>query len=434
MQSILAKTGWTLLLFFSFVPVVIWYLMPNTAYRYASVEMVTTSLGQVTGLVGLVMFALSLFLSMRHRWFEPFFGGMNNVYIAHHQLGGIAFFLLLLHPLFLVYSYAKTSFAAGFLFLFPGEDWTVNVGIAALLLLMSLLIITYWADLPYQLWRFTHKFLGIALVLGAVHGMMVSSDVSRTPLLWWYMVGICGLGVIGFVYRSVLGRFLVPRYAYTLQKIVSLGSGIVELHLVPESEHWIHFVPGQFLFITFGSRGGFETHPFSISSAPADSGIRLTVKALDDFTNKLDRYKEHSTVYLEGPYGKFSPVYHPSKSYIWIGGGIGITPFISMARALVGQTISIDLYYAVRDESEAVYMNELITLAKDNPLFKIILWTSKTNGRLTGKSVTTYSPDYQSRDIFFCGPPPMMHGLKKQLRELGVNPTRLISEEFSMLD
>src|SRR6266480_2383704 len=141
------------------------------------------SIGQVLGLVGVVMFSLNFVLSTRLKSFEDFFGGMNRVYVAHHIFGGIALIILLFHPLFLAASYLPYSVKAAALYLLPGEDWSINFGIAALLLLISLLLITFFINLPYQIWQFTHKFLGLAFFIASIHGLYISSDIMNNFLM-----------------------------------------------------------------------------------------------------------------------------------------------------------------------------------------------------------------------------------------------------------
>jgi hypothetical protein len=128
-----------------------------------------TSIGQLTALVGMIVFAWSLILSTRIKLFEDYFKGMNGVYIAHHLLGGISFILLMIHPISLALTYLPISYRATALFLLPHEDWTVNLGIASLLCMMALLILTYYVEIPYHFWKFTHKFLGLAFFIGGLH-------------------------------------------------------------------------------------------------------------------------------------------------------------------------------------------------------------------------------------------------------------------------
>jgi predicted ferric reductase len=170
-----------------------------------------------------------------------------------------------------------------------------------------------------------------------------------------------------------------------------------------------------------------------MSTPPLKSGFRLTVKTLGDYTAWLPNVPVGTTVRVEGPYGRFSFLYEKNTSYIWIGGGIGITPFVSMAYALDRGSCQADVYYATTTSEEAVYMPALEALVAGNPDLKVIPWYSKEQGRLTAEAVFKTSKDIQSRDIFICGPPPMMHSLVKQFRDHGIASNHIHSEEFGML-
>src|SRR5258708_19421764 len=138
--------GWVTSIVLSISPILIWILMAPLSMRFTNIYQSLTSLGQILGLIGAVMFSLNFVLSMRLKIFEDFFGGMNKVYVAHHILGGVAFLLLLFHPLALPLRFAPYSLREIAVYLLPGTDWSINFGIAALLLMMSLLIFTFFVN------------------------------------------------------------------------------------------------------------------------------------------------------------------------------------------------------------------------------------------------------------------------------------------------
>lgn len=427
--------GWMIIILCSSIPVVLWFTQPDAADRIGDSTSILTSLGQISSLVGVVLFSLSLVLSLRIRLLEEYFDGMNSVYQAHHIVGGLAFIALLVHPLFLIIPYSAGSWREAALFLLPGQDWTINIGIAALLSMMSLLGITYYLDLPYQLWRYTHKFLGAVFFLGAMHGFFVESDVSRYVPLWWSMIVFSLLGAIAFIYRTLLGKILVPRYHYTIERVIHDTGKVIELVMKPSNpKRHMRFYPGQFIFLTIDrpSIDDTDPHPFSISSSPQQDSMRISIKALGDFSSWVGGLTQGMTATLEGPFGRFSYLYNPNTSYVWIAGGIGVTPFVSMAYTLTG-TISVDLYYCMSDPSESAHLAELQTLAAVTQHFRVIPWYSGERGRLTGQQIVQTSGSIAQKDIFICGPGGMMHALKKQLRACGAHSSQIHTEEFDMV-
>ncbi len=427
-----AKVGWTGLIFFSFLPLLFWLDMKSVKVRFSDASSTFTSLGQMSSLIGVSMYSLTLILSGRFSFLEDFFGGMNKIYIAHHILGGLAFVLLLIHPLFLAVTYGLNSLKSAALFLLPGSDWTINLGIISLYSTMILLILTFFIKLPYQIWRFTHKFLGAAFFVGAMHGILMPSDISKNLALRVYMLTIMSAGFLSYVYRTVLTIFIIPGREYTIIQIVKLNEKTVELSLKP-MELPLKFRPGQFVFIRFfESRVDRDAHPFSISSSSKSQELKLTIKSLGDFTAEMPYWSVGSRVKVEGPYGRFVSDERAGRDQIWIAGGIGITPFLSMARSFADQSPNIWMYHVIHDLNEALFIDELKEIAQKFPIFKPFVYTTKDSGRITAEIIKNQIGEVAGKEVFLCGPPAMMASLRAQFVELGVPNGYIHSEEFAL--
>ena len=428
-----SKLGWPILIIISLSPILFWLSSIPVNFRFADYYSIFTSIGQISALVGISMFSLNLFLSGRFKFTEDFFGGMNKVYIAHHILGGISFILLLIHPLMLAAALIPTSIKDAASYILPGDQWTINFGIIALLFLMTLLILTFFINLPYEFWKLTHKFLGAVLMIGAIHGFFVASDLSRDATFRNYMLLIVSLGLIPYIYRTLFFRLFIKRVDYSIAEIDYIAPNVIEILMTPIKQN-LSYMPGQFVFIDFDkSNLPKEVHPFSLTSAPTDSYLSFAAKMEGDFTKKLMNVDIKSIVKIEGGFGRFSYLLSPRKSQIWIAGGIGIAPFISMAKSLPFNTgHDIQLYYSVKNKDEALYFNKIQKMAESGYGLKFIPWFSQTQGRLTAKAIADANPDIKDKDIFICGPPPMMKGLIDQFVKLRINKARLHSEEFSI--
>ncbi|OGZ15254.1 MAG: hypothetical protein A3H76_03160 [Candidatus Lloydbacteria bacterium RIFCSPLOWO2_02_FULL_54_12] len=450
-----SKLGWPLLLALSFAPLLIWALFPYSfdqrflrggSLNYA---MTMTAVGQALGLSGMAMFALNLVLSARLKWLESIFGGMNKIYIAHHILGGLAFILLLLHPLFLVARYLQAeggaikaalvnyvwspSCAANFSLLNP--DCSTTYGVTGLALMILFLVLTFFVKLPYQTWKLTHKFLGLAFFFASLHVLTIPSDVTTVAYLKYYMFALVAAGFLAILYRTVLGFIIVPRLEYVIDEVKVVNETVSEVVMHPKNEKkCIRYVPGQFIFIGFPDVSGLgEVHPFSLSSQPDDLCISIGVKALGDFTRRLRELRPGMRAVVEGPFGRTSYVYYPRKSQIWIAGGIGITPFLGMARSLKSDDgYKVDLYYSVVDRSDAAFLDELGNLAARNPNLRLVPWFSREKSFLTAEAIVKESGGVLGKEIFLCGPPPMMKALKAQFGKWKVPVANIHSEEFSL--
>jgi len=423
--------GQTILYILTLLPVFFWLIQKPISQRFSNLNIITLSLGQVSGLVGMALFSLAMILSARLKIFERVFNGVNSVYVDHHFIGGIAFSLLLIHPLLLAYTYLLISFKEAALFLLPSVFWPQNYGIIALCIMIIALVITFYMTIKYQVWKFSHKFLGLAFVFAFVHMMLIGSDIALNQPLKIYLFVLGMLGVTSFFYRALFNRFFVRRLKYVVNDIVSLPDNTIEIEATPKDKA-LNFIPGQFVFMNFVSKNvSNEYHPFSISSASGNP-IRIAIKELGDYTNKIKNIQKGDLINIEGPYGNFN-FKNYSKKQTWIAGGIGITPFMSMLRYIKenNSDYDIDLYYSVKDESGLIFKDEIEKIALDKKV-NVVLWRSNINGFISAQSIKDKTKDLLDRDILICGPLVMMTALKKQFVQLGVKRNKIHSEEFQL--
>ena len=444
------KIGWAAIILLTSIPS-IWTFRLVNKLAMPGVFGFFNMLGLVTGVAGLMLYALNLILATRLRIMEDYFGGLNRMYIAHHLTGGIALILLSFHPVLLALRYFTSleisafHTAAKFLWVHPISfatpitgDMAINFGIVAMFGMVVLLILTFFIHLPYKLWLFTHKFLGAAFFFAGLHVLFIKGTISSVGYLRWYLLIFSAVGLVAAAYRTLGGRILVRHYDYRVEHSTTVAKDVIELILSPINKR-IDFKPGQFVFIRFkysGVKGvTTEAHPFSISSAPTDEKLRLSVKALGDYTRDLLQLKPGAIAEIEGAYGKFSYRNYQNTNQIWVAGGIGITPFISMARNLhVEKPMQIDLYYSVKTETELVNYQELSTIMSTSAHhFRIIPYIAdKQQGFLTADFIAKNSNGVAEKDIYICGPPTMMKSLRKQFIMLRVPNYRIHSEEFAM--
>ncbi len=189
--------------------------------------------------------------------------------------------------------------------------------------------------------------------------------------------------------------------------------------LKPEEK--IYFVPGQFLNLIIENPKKI-IRPYSIASNSIKQEIEFIIRSTPDgkMTNHLEtNLKKGDTVKLTGPFGLFK--LKKAKEYLFIAGGSGIAPIISMMRSLKN---NYTLIYSERTKNEIICHNELknsiITLTRDS-------WKGKT-GRIN-KQLIKENLNSESL-IYICGPPAFVDQMKKLIIELNVNPERIHIEKY----
>lgn len=445
--------GWVLIALFCVIPVVIFCFIHPPTQSINSWYNFFANFGRITGIVGFILYAINMLLSVRKGWLEDFFGGLNRVYIAHHITGGIALAVLVFHPLFLAIRYieagALTSLKTAaqqllpsgvdFSALFPvvQEAMAFNAGIIAFWGMVVLLVITFFVKLPYRLWLFTHRFLGVAFLFAGLHILFINSDVKNNTWLFIYMSVWLFVGLAAFTYRTLLGNIFVRRAPYKVESVNVIAGNTVAVEMLPLEKH-IDFKPGQFVFARFlwsnGEGVTKEAHPFSIASAPGEHTLRLYMKALGDYTISLKHLKPGTIAEIEGAFGRFSYTRFGDTPQIWVAGGIGITPFLSMARSLQPDSPPIHLFYSVVKREEMVDLAALSEfLPQHYPQFVFHPYIAEEKKDfLSVRYIADEVGDLSGKEIFICGPPPMMKSLKAQFKSQGVSAIRIHSEEFAM--
>lgn len=435
MKILLRKNiGWFAVLVLSFLPVVRWLMITPLNYRFLDLNAAMTSFGQIAGLVGMAMFSVNLILSSRLKILDKFFYGLNEAYKRHHIIGAIAFILLLFHPLFLVVKYIQLSLRDAALFFLPSGNWAVNYGIAALFLFIILMILTFFIRLKYHKWKFSHKFTVAVFVFAILHTFYTTSDVSRDGILRFYILNLAGIGLVAGFWRSFVSKYVNQNYEYEIKNVNIYGGNVFRIEMAPKGKT-MKYAPGQFIFINFENKKvGGEIHPFSISSAAGAEKLEIVVKFLGDYTSELGNLKTGDIAYVEGAFGTFSYKEAENKKQIWIAGGIGITPFLSMARSLkLDECYNIHLYYCTKNKEEAVFLGELQAIASKNEKFEVINWRSSESGRISGQNIAELSGGLTDKEIFICGPVPFMESLNSQFLNMGVIKDRIHWENFNFL-
>ena len=418
-------------LLFLIIPVT-WWIATNTQAWAMDFYSQFSWWGRLAAIAAIGMFSGNLLLSGRHQIIDRWFQGLDRVYALHRQTGIAAWTLITIHALYMGLRFVDQGwiYAYRVWLELPAANLGLMLGRVGFLLFTAIILITLFLKMKYETKKLLHMWLGFALLLGAVHALLISSFLSDAFWLRNYLVLLVAIGTISFIWRTVLGTWLVPITKGKLQSVTPLTKSINHL-AINHSQNFANWKPGRFAFVRVQDPNWkYDDHPFSIIKEPTNETIEFAIKAVGDFTSQLPEIKPNTNVTIEGPYGGFSYLNSTNLNQIWVAGGIGITPLLAMARHLSTNPSNhqIQLIYSVANKSEAIYLNELETLATKLPNFTFTLWESQTHDKLTADKII----DTKKSDYFICGPIPMINALSAQLKHKGVPASRIHFEKFKL--
>src|SRR5438309_8048302 len=156
------------------------------------------------------------------------------------------------------------------------------------------------------------------------------------------------------------------------------------------------FKPGQYIDLALlDSQPGLSnglTHTFSIASSPSDEEILVTTRMRNTvFKQALSTLPIGTGVRIEGPMGSFSLHNNTARPAVFLAGGIGVAPFLSIITHATGEKLrhEIFLFYANRHLEDAAFINVLWQLERANPRFRFVPTLTRTannNGGWKGKT------------------------------------------------
>jgi len=392
--------------------------------------------GRAAGLIGFAWFLLAMTLSVRLPRFDLALGGLLALWRVHHWLGAISFVLLMLHPPLLALASVSAGPQAVLATLVPpASTWAVWSGWAALLLMMVFQApsFSFFGSPRYQRWKLLHRLSGAAMVLALVHALALPG-LLKPVTAEWVWGSLTALAAAAFLWRLLLSRWL-SRRQYRITRVNSLAPRVVELTLEGPP---LRYDAGQFVYLTpldpALPAGRGEEHPYSLVSAPQEPCLRIAIKELGDASSALMRVAEGSLATVEGPYGRFLPPQHDGAA-LWIGGGIGIAPFVSAARAFASQSgkVNVQLVYCANDPSRAYYLAELERIAASQPGFVVHPHYFAEQGPLTASFLEDCAADYRQRMCYICGPSALLNLAETILTGEGMPRRHIRMEEFNLL-
>ncbi len=399
----------------------------------------------VAGLAGASLLLAASVLPSRLRILTSYLG-VERLLRSHRFLALAVLALVLAHVAFVV---AHVEEGLGILDLrhAPPRVWAASVATLALLVMVPLALTRRERRPRYEGWRLAHVVLAnVVLVGSAVHVWLLHDLTAYGPAGVWFT--LLGLSVVALVvYRWLWRPWRSHRTTYVVDEVRVASPTAVTVVLHPVGHQGMAFRPGQFAWLKLGeSAFVFEEHPFSISSAATRPWEKeFTVKALGDFSEILAGLRPGRRVHLDGPHGAFTLDGLRSAGFVFVAGGVGVTPMLSMLRTLAdredprpvvlvvaGRTADELLHRADSEHLEERLDLRLVEVLEEPPDD----WHGKI-GWLDEDVLDSALPGRRTRahlDYFLCGPGPMVAAATRILHdEWGVSSRRIHTELFDVV-
>jgi predicted ferric reductase len=405
----------------------------------------------VTGLAAYVWLTYSFILMARPKFLDEAFG-MDSVLKFHKNMSIISLTLSFAHglTLFLVFSaqtHDKLAFRSG----------TLAFAFLLILMLMSglFLIESFLSKVKgfrgirnrfggkYNRHLTIHNFTLIATTILFAH-LMLSTTTTYSVTLRMIYVFHYTIAFSFWFYHKVIRSISIKFHPYKITEIIKQNGDVWDLRFMSNNGRKIlDYKPGQYCYLKITSLGR-ESHPFSFTSSPLQKEyFSIGIKNAGDYTSKIGNIKVGDKAYIDGPYGTFNHLDKNGKELVFIAGGIGITPFLSMLHYIkeTDPSRKITLIWGVRSQNDMIFSSELEDLKKRVPNLSVVhilseddSWT-KDCGFIDREMLEKYGscedPQEQNKNYFICGPKLMTNMVFSVLKDMKVSNSNIQSEQFN---
>ena len=394
-----------------------------------------TGAGQVLGL--LCGYGVVVLVALMAR-LPPLERGLGTDKLASwHAMGGrYIVSLVVAHGLFIVWGYAVTAHAnvvsesATLLTQYPD----VLMATVAGFLLLGIGIVSMHAArrrVRYETWYFLHLYTYLAIALAFSHQLADGAAfVGNLAARFWWSAMYLTVLVLVLWYRFAVPLLSYRKHRFEVLGVKAEGPGVISVYIGGRRFEELDAEPGQFFRWRFLTRSlWWSSHPFSLSAAPGDDVLRITVKNLGDHSQALAQLQPGTRIFAEGPYGAFTPA-DSDRGVVLLAGGVGITPLRAIFATLPGH---VTLIYRASSERDLVFREELDAIAAARGATVHYLVGSRAQIRsdpLSPRVLQSLVPGLDQQEAYVCGPAGMTSAAVRALRAAGVPRRRIHFESF----
>jgi predicted ferric reductase len=423
------KIFWNSVLTINFY-LILYFWLTNSNYLITGKESgdFLIALGRLAGLLTELLIIVQLFLISRFSFIEKEYGFDKLVWI-HKKIGFFLGIFLISHPLLLTVGYAKlnnVNYLNQFInFQMNWEDvFGATIGAIIIILIAIISIKKIRNKIPYEVWYFSHLPLYFAIAIAFGHQIQTGDMSKGGAMFYWYLINLLAIGIL-ISYRFIKPFFLFLNHQFVVEKIVKENHNVYSIHITGKNLEKYKFQGGQYATLIFMQKNMWFHHPFSFSDSFNKKYLRFSIKSSGDFTSKIEKINTGTKVWIDGPLGVFTLEKSNRNKYLFIAGGIGITPILSIIKS-ISQDKDCVLMYSNKTESDIIFKNEIMSSGIKTYYFN----TSNDGVRIDIEKIKEVCPDFIDRNIYICGPGQMKDSIIRELKNNNVETTQIHFEKF----
>ena len=400
--------------------------------------------GRLAGLGAAFGLLLQLILIGRNNWVERSFG-LDRLVWVHHKNGLLVVGALIAHPILVTAGHAMRERVSVWVQL---KDFLTTWDAVPLAAAGWLIFLTLGAfslapvrrRIRYERWYATHLTAYAAIVLVFFHQTGVGRDFTKNPLFaaYWYGLNACVAASLLF-FRFLSPALLFWRHRFAVDRLERETDDVISVVIRGRNLAAFRIEAGQFMFVRFWAEPfWWQSHPFSLSRLPDGKEIRLSIKRVGDFTASIPKIAPGTPVLIDGPHGVFTAARCRSRKVLMIAAGIGITPIRSLGEELAAGGREVLVLYGNRTKASIVFQEELGELEAIYPNLRVIhvlshdpSWAGE-KGRIDAEKIRRLTSDVAEREVYLCGPPPLVKDVLKALALMEVPHSAIHWERFSL--
>jgi predicted ferric reductase len=395
-----------------------------------------TNAGRITGLLAGYGVAILLLLMSRAPILERGIG--TDTITRWHGMGGrFTVSLIAAHATLITWGYAVTAHTnvisqSGSLLMSYPDVLMATVAGAMFVGIGVISARKARQRLRYETWYHLHLYTYLAIALAFSHQFSTGADfVDNAWARWlWSAFYIAAASLVVF-YRFVTPIHAALRHRLRVVAVTRESADTVSITMTGGHLDALGAESGHFFRWRFLSRGQWwQSHPYSLSAAPAGNQLRITVKTLGDHSGELGNVRVGTRVFAEGPYGALTVRTRRRRKVLLVAGGVGITPLRALFESLPARPGELTMIVRANRDNDVIFRNELDEIARQQgaSVHYVIGPPGADSDPFVGTRLRQLVPDLAKHDVYLCGPPGFMTVASQRLRACGL-PSRYLHRE-----